>query len=688
MVRAGSGALSAGKLATIVAVDVAGYSALAQADEEGAVEAVARLDERAKQIAAEHAGRVFNISGDAVMMEFPTAAAGLAAAEALAAVQDPPIRVAVHMGEVSAMPNGDLLGHGVSVATRLQARATPGVVLVSEDARRALHGPLARRLVAKGVVKLDKIDESIAVFELSDDDGARPDFLHRQLRGARGVAIVGLALLAVAVFAALAWPLLRLEPPTRVAVFSQAATDDPALQSLASSVADDIALALAATHIETIARAETAAGAREQRLDRARALGAALALEGTAERDGDDIRLTLAVVRTSDRMTLWSKPLEGAAGAMESLRARAAERGADVMGCGVDVVRRRRAELDGATFSLLLQACDTLREGDRPLEARDAMTRVVEREPRFPFARALLALSGAMASMEAPEPMRTSLRDSARAEAERARRGDRSIGESYIALSLLEAPDNWEARENLLRQGLEHDEFNGALNGVYASLLLETGRATEALAFAQQGVALDPLSASKRRNLATLLLIAGDLDAARDIVEGMAPAWGDDPRHWQAQLRIAFWGGRHEDALALLAAPASEVRAPLARACWRQAAEALRRDAPAPQDARRVLECQRRGDLPADQAVMLLSALGDLDEAFALARTTFVDERRGGHDVLFMPAARAMRADPRFMQLARELGLLRYWRLTGRWPDFCREESLPYRCDAEAARLR
>jgi hypothetical protein len=36
----------------------------------------------------------------------------------------------------------------------------------------------------------------------------------------------------------------------------------------------------------------------------------------------------------------------------------------------------------------------------------------------------------------------------------------------------------------------------------------------------------------------------------------------------------------------------------------------------------------------------------------------------------------------------RELGLLAYWRLSGRWPDFCRDPDLPYRCQAEGQRLR
>ena len=58
--------MGAGKLTTIVAVDVDGFSAMAEADETGAIAAVARLGERCANIASEHGGRIFNTSGDAV----------------------------------------------------------------------------------------------------------------------------------------------------------------------------------------------------------------------------------------------------------------------------------------------------------------------------------------------------------------------------------------------------------------------------------------------------------------------------------------------------------------------------------------------------------------------------------------------------------------------------------------------
>jgi hypothetical protein len=56
-------------------------------------------------------------------------------------------------------------------------------------------------------------------------------------------------------------------------------------------------------------------------------------------------------------------------------------------------------------------------------------------------------------------------------------------------------------------------------------------------------------------------------------------------------------------------------------------------------------------------------------------------------DVIFRPPLRNFRRDPRFMLVAKRLGLLDYWRSSGKWPDFCFEADMPYDCKREATRV-
>ena len=154
------------KLATIVALDVAGYSARTEADEARTTSEVAALRMVIEAIAAKHGGRVFNTAGDGFMLEFGSSLAAVEAAAELAATCEPKVRVGVHLGDVVVQPNGDLLGHGVNVAARLMAKSDPGGALVSADVRRTIRGPLGERLVSRGIMQLDKMAETIEAFAL------------------------------------------------------------------------------------------------------------------------------------------------------------------------------------------------------------------------------------------------------------------------------------------------------------------------------------------------------------------------------------------------------------------------------------------------------------------------------------------------------------------------------------------
>ena len=121
------------------------------------------------------------------MLEFCSASGAVSAADALrAAKQGARVRVGLHVGDVLATARGDLLGHGVNVAARLQQLAPPGVVVVSVDVQRAVRGKLARRLHPFGQVQLDKMSETIELFTLE----AAPAPLRRGKRGDYVLAIL------------------------------------------------------------------------------------------------------------------------------------------------------------------------------------------------------------------------------------------------------------------------------------------------------------------------------------------------------------------------------------------------------------------------------------------------------------------------------------------------------------------
>ena len=150
------------RLAAILAADVAGYSRLMGADEEGTHQ---RLQAHFRQLVdpkiAEHRGRIVKNTGDGLLAEFPSVVDAVrCAAEVQRGMlyREPDVpddrrirfRIGVNLGDVIA-EGGDIFGDGVNVAARLEALAAPGGICVSrtvhEQIRSKLHYTFADLVV-------------------------------------------------------------------------------------------------------------------------------------------------------------------------------------------------------------------------------------------------------------------------------------------------------------------------------------------------------------------------------------------------------------------------------------------------------------------------------------------------------------------------------------------------------------
>jgi len=141
------------RLAAILAADVAGYSRLIGADEEGTLARLKVL--RAEVIdpkIAEHRGRLVKTTGDGLLVEFGSVVDALRCAvevqhemtEHNAGV--PPdsrieLRIGINMGDI-VVEDGDIFGDGVNVAARLEGLAEPGGICVSARVQEDAAGKL------------------------------------------------------------------------------------------------------------------------------------------------------------------------------------------------------------------------------------------------------------------------------------------------------------------------------------------------------------------------------------------------------------------------------------------------------------------------------------------------------------------------------------------------------------------
>lgn len=143
------------KIAAIMAADVAGYTRLVAADEEGTLRALAAAREVFDARVRTGGGRIFNTAGDSVMCEFDSAVEAVRAAidiqanlrarsADVPAIRRLEFRIGITIGDVVER-DGDLLGDGVNIAARLESIAPPGGVCVS----RSVHEAVANKVTAE-----------------------------------------------------------------------------------------------------------------------------------------------------------------------------------------------------------------------------------------------------------------------------------------------------------------------------------------------------------------------------------------------------------------------------------------------------------------------------------------------------------------------------------------------------------
>src|SRR5215469_1916773 len=141
------------RLAAILAADVAGYSRLMGADEEGTHERLkAHFGELVNPKIEEHRGRIVKNTGDGLLAEFPSVVDAVrCAVEVQRAMVDrePDVpeerrirfRIGVNLGDVI-VEDHDIFGDGINVAARLEALAEPGGLCIS----RMVHDQIRDKL--------------------------------------------------------------------------------------------------------------------------------------------------------------------------------------------------------------------------------------------------------------------------------------------------------------------------------------------------------------------------------------------------------------------------------------------------------------------------------------------------------------------------------------------------------------
>src|SRR5215813_981787 len=163
------------RLSAILAADVAGYSRLMGADEEGTHERLqTHLRDLINPKIGEHRGRIVKNTGDGFLAEFPSVIDAVRCAVEMQrgmADREPDLpedrrvrfRIGVNLGDVIAEEH-DIFGDGVNVAARLEALAEPGGICVSRVVRDQVRDRLDYTFEDMGEQQVKNITRPVRVY--------------------------------------------------------------------------------------------------------------------------------------------------------------------------------------------------------------------------------------------------------------------------------------------------------------------------------------------------------------------------------------------------------------------------------------------------------------------------------------------------------------------------------------------
>lgn len=503
------------RLVAIVCADVAGYSRLMGADEEGTFARLQRIMQSIVYPAAlQHHGHIIKTMGDGFLAEFASAikAVGFAVEVQKKCLESDDrlrFRIGVHVGDVIAK-DGDVFGDGVNIAARLQEIADPGGILISRAARDHAreHFPLEE----VGEKRLKNISRPIRVFRVVSGLKLAMPMAARLAKWRRPIVATVLLSIATAIGGVTALDHFRTSsvavqdsrPSVAVLPFANL-SGDPNQEYFSDGLTENILTALSRfTELFVIARNSTFAFK-----DRAvnigevgRTLGVRYVVEGSVQKSSDQVRVTAKLIETQTGKNVWveqyDRPLNDLFALQDEITGTIAAR----LGSGIQkaemaaTLAKTSTDLGAYDYYLRGRSLRRTNLKEPSLEARALFEKAIELDPNYAPALAELAFS------------------------------------YYREVALRWEPQN---RAASLAKGLAYatralnvDPISPLAHMVMGDLLLRQHAHSEAMAWAQRAIALNPNEAEYYAGLANILSFMNRSDEA---VRLMQKAFLLDPLH-------------------------------------------------------------------------------------------------------------------------------------------------------------
>jgi tetratricopeptide (TPR) repeat protein len=405
-----------------------------------------------------------------------------------------------------------------------------------------------------------------------------------------------------------------------------------------------------------------------------------LALNGSVRKAGDLLQFTIHLRNERSGTSLWSQTFDQPVSFALAAR-QVAVHVSLVLRCGLAGAGRYLRAMSDRQLSLWLQYCQEVWSNGRWMPGRilDAARRVTVAAPDFSPGWSSLAFYGMRFERLGPAAEIAGLRAQSLNAAREALRLDPNNGEAYAAQAQawLRSRD-WRRMEAMFQKAISVRPSDCACEFAgYGGVLRQVGRNEDAVAQYRRYHDRIPLGYSSSGHLADALFMAGQNEEAERLLEEALQLYPTRDDLLTLKLRRAFWTKQYDDGLRVLDDP-NFTSSPDQRAALAAAFEALRNGRPqgrfkAAQMLKRLSSEPRTNTAT---ATIALAAVGE--DGAAIRSAAQNGSWRAG--ILFSPGFRRAGHHPDFAALVGKLGMLRYWRETGRHPDFCKAPDAPALC--------
>lgn len=517
------------RLAAIMFTDMVGYSAMSQSNEALALELLTEHRTILRPFFQKHQGREIETAGDSFFVEFNSA---VEAANCAIEIQNElnerntlesserkiVIRIGIHLGDVVHLDN-HVHGDGVNIAARLEPKAQPGGICISEDVSRQIRNKIPYSVTKHGEEKLKNISMPMEIYQIDLPWlSPLPKQKKPSRRRAKLIAGVSVALILVVVSfflirnqGAVASPKNKL----RVAIlpFKNISNNqedeyfaDGMTEELISSISKIGSLnVIARTSIMKYKQTSKDISQIGQELS----VGAVL--EGSVRKVANKARITVQLIDVANQENLWSMDYDRELSDIFTIQSEIATSIAKEL--KVRLVPSEKEQLDKSLTSSV-EAYQEYLIGKHNLNKRTSESiqaaqvhfeKAIEEDPQFALPYTQIAycytLIGVAGYGNLPRPF---VESKAKDAVMKALALDSTLAEAHAALGYIKFRIDWDWKgaEESLKKAIELKPGYSTAHEWYGLLLGITVRLDEALREMQTAYELDPLSPSVSNGLA------------------------------------------------------------------------------------------------------------------------------------------------------------------------------------------